>query len=137
MSQVIVISLVEKSWAGARTLSLAWVRQGICVEHLVKGKLSRDVKQCITPVAGTSIHGIDRRIYRSATFGWLLLACFRNRIVAVLVDNERTAIWVKRTLHLLSDRLLVIHEQVNGLPAIVSAGKAVPSALCETSQFIK
>lgn len=123
------ISLVEKGWAGARQLTIAWARQGIRVRHLIAGRVPADLRAIITPHAGMVIAGVPRRWYRWAAWWILLTALCRGAPAAVLVDNEHAARWVSTCFPGLRGRLLVIEERPDGAPRIVRRGDRVNERL--------
>ncbi|MBI4342355.1 MAG: hypothetical protein HY599_03190 [Candidatus Omnitrophica bacterium] len=123
------ISLVEKGWAGARQLSIQLARRGVRVRHLVKGALSREVLEVLTPHEGMTIHGVPRRAYRPVAWLALQRGRWRGDLALVLVDNERAFQWVSRVVPSLGGRLVLIQEADDGSPRIAQAGAAVDPAL--------
>ncbi len=114
-----VISFVEKGWAGARQFSITLVRQGMTVEHVVKGKAADDVVAMVTPYPGMRISSVSRRWYRFVTWVILLFAVPRRHLEVVIVDNARTAQWVSAWFPALRKKLVLIQEQGDGSPRII------------------
>jgi len=96
----VVVSLVERGWRAARECSLDAQQRGLCVIHVVKGRLSRAVHAMIAQRPHIRVVSVSRRLFwpaAGALCGWLGLT---GRLHSVLVDNERTLRRVKRWVHL-------------------------------------
>ena len=113
-----VLSLVEKGWAGARQLSIRFSPEGLRVRHLVRGRLAADVLACLSPYAGITIWGIPRRVYRAVVWLELLAAPLHGPVRAILVDNERSVKWITRWFPQLQDRVVLLQERGDGAPVI-------------------
>ncbi len=108
------ISLVEKGWAGARGLSIALSRQGVCVRHLVRGRVPLEVLQVLTPYEGITIQGFSTRWYRWVVWGILLWNQRRARTRLVMVDNSKAMEWVRHWFPRLKDHLVQVEETPQG-----------------------
>ena len=83
-----VLSLVERGWQAARDYSLQMQPQ-MDVVHVVKGRLSRDVRRMITPYAHIRILSMPRALFWPG-IGLLLLGYGHSgRLRTLLVDNRR------------------------------------------------
>lgn len=95
-SPPVVLSLVERGWQAARECSLELQQQGMCVIHLVKGRLSGAVHAMIAPKPHIHVVSMSRNLFWPAAWalcGWLSLT---GRLRSVMVDNERSMRRVRR-----------------------------------------
>ena len=99
------------------------------MRHLVRGTLSSEVLNALTPHPGLSICGVPRQLYRPAAWLALQRGWLSGDVAAVLVDNERTFQWVSRVAPSLSDRLVLIHETDAGEARIAQTGPRADVAL--------
>ena len=84
------LSLVERGWRGARQCSLALNANRICVTHLVKGRLSREIRELIAPYPFIRVRAVPRWMFPAWARGMLIGAAMRRRLRWVLIDNPRT-----------------------------------------------
>ncbi len=130
MTRAVVVSLVEKGWAGARRASIPLAREGLAVRHLVKGRLRRDLLEVITPHPGMTLAGCPPRWYRLAAWLALLWGLLQGRLAWVLVDNDRAARWVARSFPMAAGRVVLVQEAADGSPILLRQGRTVePQAL--------
>lgn len=115
------VSLVEKGWAAARQASIALAKSGIPVRHWVKGKLSRNLLDVLTPYPGIKITGVAPWIYRVVTGMVLAASLCRGKRLKILVDNERTRQWVSRCFPALKDSVILVLENADGSPRLLDA----------------
>ena len=86
----VVLSLVERGWQAARECSLDLQPRGICVVHLLKGRLSRSVRALIEPKPHVRIISMPRKLFWPVM--WLVCCglILTGRLRSFLVDNERS-----------------------------------------------
>ncbi len=108
-----ILSLVEKGWAGARQLTIPVCQQGTAVRHVIRGVVSQEVIQVLTPYPGMQICGIPRLWYRVTVWAMLVWGSCRP-MTAVLVDNPKTADWVARWFPWVGSRLYTVEESSDG-----------------------
>jgi len=95
-SSLTVLSLVERGWQAARTLSLEVQSDRIRVVHVIKGWLSREVRAMIHPTPAIRILAIPRAwFWVGAMVSVAALMC-RGRLRTIVVDNERSFRRVRR-----------------------------------------
>jgi hypothetical protein len=123
--RAVVLSLVERGWQAARECSLDAQRHGLCVVHLIKGRLDRSVRALIAPQPGVHLISATRNGFWPAAWLMIVWLTGSRRLHSVLVDNDRTlrrlhgwACWLR--LHLIMVRegaegyeLWVGHQQVS------------------------
>ncbi len=90
------LSLVERGWRGARQCSLALNAHRVSVTHLVKGRLSREVRELIAPYPFIRVRAVPRWVFPAWAQGMLIEAAMRRRLRWVLIDNPRTLVRLKR-----------------------------------------
>ncbi len=90
------LSLVERGWRGARQCSLALNAHRVAVTHLVKGRLSREVRELIAPYPFIRVRAVPRWVFPVWARGMLIGALMRRRLRWVLIDNPRTLLRLKR-----------------------------------------
>ena len=95
----LIISLVERGWQAAREHSLEVKHHEVMVIHLIKGRLSRDIRGLIAPYPGIRLISLPRAIFWPAAWSLIAWAPVVGRLQAVLVDNERSDRRVHRWLH--------------------------------------
>ena len=120
-----VLSLVEKGWAGARQVSIRFTESGVGVDHLVRGWISREVCEVITPYRGMWIQGIPKQWYKMLAWVRLLFAQRSSQLTLILVDNERTVQWIGRWFPALRQKVVLVLEAPDGSPQIFWRGRAV------------
>ena len=86
----IVLSLVERGWSAARKCSLELQCEGIGMLHLVKGRLSPEVRAMVQPKPGIALLGLPYSLFWPAAWMLCVWLAARGRLRAVLVDNERS-----------------------------------------------
>ena len=91
-----VLSLVENGWRGARQCSLWLSSKGIPVTHLIKGRLSADIRALIRPYPNIYLKDTDRWIFRPLLALHLVGMTLFGGVHAVLVDQPRTLRQVRR-----------------------------------------
>ncbi len=85
----VVLSLVERGWRAARECSLELARQGITVDHLVKGRLKG--ARCLVELPqAMALIDVPRQFFPVAVWAELLRQLFVRQVKWVLCDNERT-----------------------------------------------
>ena len=85
----LVLSLVERGWQAARDYSLQMQPQADVV-HVVKGRLSRNVRRMIAPSAHIRVLSMPRALFWPG-IGLLLLGYrLSGRLRTLLVDNRRS-----------------------------------------------
>ncbi len=120
-----VLSLVEKGWAGARQVSIRFTESGAQVEHLVRGWISREVLEVITPYRGVRVRGIPKQWYKVIAWVRLFLDQGSRHLTLILVDNERTVQWIGRWFPALRQKVVLVLEAPDGSPQIFWRGRAV------------
>lgn len=115
------LSLVEKGWAGARTISLKMAQRGIPVFHLVRGTLPRSVLKILSLPSGMILLGVPPQLYRLAA--WCFLR--GGQADLVIVDNPRALDWVARQFPRLRESILLVGETPTGQPEILRKGNRV------------
>ena len=120
-----VLSLVEKGWAGARQLSIHLARAEGEVEHLVRGRISRDVLAVMTPHPGMRIRGIPRQWYKVIVWIRLFVAQRLRQPSLILIDNERTAQWIDRWFPSLRKSVVLVLEAPDGSPQVFRQGQVI------------
>lgn len=83
------LSLAERGWQGSRECALALDARGIAVTQVVKGWVSRDVQQLITPRPHVTWRAVPRRIFWAIMWLELVGRTATGRLRWVLVDHER------------------------------------------------
>ena len=121
----LAISLVEKGWSAARRAGIAWVQRGGRIEHLVKGTLSRELLQQLTPYPATSITGVPRNWFRALAWLRLLTASVGPGTAMVIVDSERALAWFERRAPGLRGRFVLALEQAGGEPTLLRNGAPI------------
>lgn len=86
-----VLSLVERGWRGARELSLALKDRGVVVTHLIKGRLSKEVREMIRPYPSIRLVDVPKAVFPLACWAWVVTGGLLRRAQWVLVDRDRTA----------------------------------------------
>ena len=85
-----VLSLVERGWQAARERSLELQAQGVPVLHLVKGRLSRPVRELIDPKPNGWIVSVPRSLFWPSVWVACLWLTAWRRLRTIWVDNERS-----------------------------------------------
>lgn len=113
-----VLSLVERGWQGARECSLELSRQGIRVEHLVKGRLKGARCLIVLPRAMTLID-VPRQFFPAALWARLLWQFFARRVKWVICDNERTLNRITRWCSWIGATPVLVRESEAGYRLIL------------------
>ena len=92
----VVLSLVERGWCAARKRSFELQREGIGTLHLVKGRLSAEVRSMVEREPGIRLAGIPRQLFWPVAWALCVALAIQRRLRTVLVDNERSLRRVKR-----------------------------------------
>jgi len=124
----LVISLVEKGWAGARIATIPLAQQGMRVQHIVKGLLPRELVCNLTPYPGMAICSIRPPWFRIVGWGHLLVGYLTHEVAWVLVDNQKTAWWVARWIPILRTRVVLVKETLQGAAQIFYQDHAISMA---------
>lgn len=119
------LSLVEKAWAAARSLSLELAGAGTPVRHLVKGTLPRPTREALTPAAGVTLCGVPARLFRVAAWAQLTAGQWIGNLSMVITDNAKTAGWVKKRFPRLREKVLLLGETERGKPQVLEKGSEV------------
>ena len=125
----LVLSFVEKGWAGPRQLSIELSKRGVPVRHLVKGRIPAEVIRVIPPYEGVSIHGVPRRWFRFVIVGELLWWWMGLRLALVFADSRPTEAWLRRWFPFLREKLVLVQERFDGAPLVFRGGARVEPEL--------
>ena len=85
-----VLSVVERGWRGARECSLTLNAMAVPVTHLIKGRLSRDVRAMIRPYPHIHLLSVPRTVFRVWLWWTVVRRTVLGRVRWVFLDQERT-----------------------------------------------
>ncbi len=114
------LSLVERGWRGARQCSLALNDHRVAVTHLVKGRLSREVRQMIAPQPFIRVCAVPRWAFPACAYGMLIGNAMRGHLRWVLVDHPRTLARLERWCRQVGIVAVFINELDNGYELTVN-----------------
>jgi len=126
--RVVVLSLIERGWQAARELSLGLRQEGVCVVHVIKGRLDRSVKALITPVPNVRLISVHRQLFWPLigllAAGWWL----RGTLRSLLVDNDRSYNRLRGWARLLRLDLTVVRAGTHGYELWVGSDRVAEAA---------
>jgi hypothetical protein len=123
----LVLSLVERGWHAARECSLALHRDGIATLHLVKGRLPPEVSRLVSQKPGVGLSGVPYHLFWPAAYLVCRWWCQRGRLLAVLVDNDRSRRRVSGWLGREAGRVVLVQDTDAGWQC-ARGGRSFPSA---------
>lgn len=85
-----MLSLVERGWQGARQCSLALEARHVPVTHVVKGRLSADVRAMIEPHPHIRVVSAPRAAFRLWIWPVVIWRTLQGRLRWILMDHERS-----------------------------------------------
>lgn len=90
MARKRIVSVVERGWRGARECANAANAAGAPVIHLIKGRISPQVREMIGPTPQQQVVAWPRPLFYLGLWCWLVPRALLGRVRWVLVDHERT-----------------------------------------------
>ena len=110
----LILSLVERGWRAARECSLDIQRDGVCVLHLVKGRLDPELRWLVVREPTTRLISVARRWFWPVAWLVFLRCLSSGRLRSVLVDNERSFRRLQRWTRLTHVNLVMVREGPEG-----------------------
>lgn len=110
-----LLSVVERSWQGARECSMVLAARGIRVVHLVKGRLAPEVRTLIQPVEGITLYDAPRWRFPLLLWTHLVAGALTRRVRWALFDHERTLASAGRWCRLAGVTAVLIRDSGEGV----------------------